>query len=112
MGWCPRRRCSGEPGVHQTSIKPGLFRPSVRHWWDHEAALPVIGTTPVWLRGFGLLGRRIVPISYREASVFGPMGSQMIFGLTPVHRALRLVDDFRPGEISDRLGTDLGNRTS
>jgi len=39
------------------------------------------------LRGFGLLGRCIVPMSYREASVFGPMRSLMIFGLTPAFRA-------------------------
>ena len=45
--------------------------------WDH----------PAWLRGFGLLGRCIVPMSYREASVFGPMRSLMIFGLTPAFRA-------------------------
>ena len=46
-----------------------------------------MGTTPAWLRGFGLLGRCIVPMSYREASVFGPMRSLMIFGLTPAFRA-------------------------
>jgi hypothetical protein len=34
-------------------------------------SLALIGPTPAWLRGFGLLGRRIVPMSYREASVFG-----------------------------------------
>jgi hypothetical protein len=50
------------------------------------AALPVMGP-PAWLRGFGLLGRCMVPMSYREASVFGPMRSLMIFGLTPAFRA-------------------------
>jgi len=38
-------------------------------------------------RGFGLLGRRIVPMSYREVSVFGPMRSLMIFRLTQGFRA-------------------------
>ena len=36
--------------------------------------------------GFGVLGRCIVPISYREALVRGPMRSLMIFGFTQVFR--------------------------
>ena len=83
MGWCPRRRCSGDCGVHQTSIKPasnpGRFRPSVWHRWDHAAGgFASYGTTVAWLWGFGLLGRCIVPTSYRETSVFGPMRSLII----------------------------------
>ena len=40
-----------------------------------------------WLWGFGLLGRCIVPTSYRETSVFGPMRSLILFELTPAFRA-------------------------
>ena len=87
MGWCPRRRCSGECGVHQTSIKPRM---------GHTTSLALMGppgwlrcqlwTTPAWLRGFRLLGRCIGQMSYREVSVFGPMRSLLIFGLTPAFR--------------------------
>jgi hypothetical protein len=81
------------------------------------------GTTPAWLRGFGLLGRCIVPMSYREASVSGPMRSQMIFGLTPAFGRSRPVgcewrsaiegnarDRSRRGERSNRCPIVAGCR--
>ena len=37
--------------------------------------------TPARLRGFRLLGRCLGQMSYREASVFGPMRPLIIFGL-------------------------------
>ena len=39
-----------------------------------------------WL-GFRMLGRCIVPTSYRETSVFGPVRSLILFELTPAFRA-------------------------
>ena len=91
MVWCPRRRCSGERGVHQTCIKPRMVQTICLALMGPRGRLLChYGTTRRGcgqLRGFGLLGRCIVPMSYREASVFGPMRSLMIFGLTPAFRA-------------------------
>ena len=64
MVWCPRRRCSGERGVHQTGIKPrmvqticlALMGPRGRllcQLWDH----------PAWLSG----RRRPVACGWRSA---------------------------------------------
>ena len=82
MVWCPRRRCSGERGVHQTSVKPRMVQTICLALMGPRGRLLChYGTTRRGcgqLRGFGLLGRCIVPMSYREASVFGPMRSLMI----------------------------------
>ena len=93
MGWCPRRRCSGECG----DIKPrmvqtaclALMEPPGRllcQLWDHPgvaAGFPV--ARPLYDSCIGQM-------SYREVSVFSPMRSLTIFGLTPVFRApLRMI---------------------
>jgi len=86
------RRCSGERGVHQTGIKPTMVQTICWHWRNHVAGcFASYGTTPAWLPGFRLLGRCIGQMSYREVSVFGPVRSPVIFGLTPAFRRRRPV---------------------
>src|SRR4029077_9395822 len=91
MVWCPRRRCSGERGVHQTGIKPrmvqticlALMGPRGRllcQLWDH----------PAWLRTAA--GFRFARPLYCADELPGSVGVwpdrlAEYFGLTPAFRA-------------------------